>query len=219
VTFEVILLALASTIRPTSLAAVYTLLSSRAPRRLMIAYVIAGLIFTIAVGVLVVWAFHGIAVSSGTDRAKGIADIVGSGIVLGFAVLVLTGRVTGPHAADAPRAPGRWEQLLDRHRTVRAAALAGPATHIPGIFYLVALNLIVAHHTSVAAGVIEILLYNVIWFALPITALTICIIQPDAARTVVGEVAGWTRDRTRTILVVASLGIGIVLLVHGLITV
>src|SRR4029079_10055479 len=61
VTFEVILLALASTIRPTSLAAVYTLLSSPAPRRLMIAYVIAGLTFTIAFGALVVWAFHGIA--------------------------------------------------------------------------------------------------------------------------------------------------------------
>jgi len=84
VTFEVILLALASTIRPTSLAAVYTLLSSPAPRRLMIAYVLAGLTFTIAFGALVVWAFHGIAVSSGTDRAKGIGDIAAAVVVLGF---------------------------------------------------------------------------------------------------------------------------------------
>ena len=217
-TFEVILLALASTIRPTSLAAVYTLLSSPAPRRLMIAYVIAGLTFTIAFGALVVWAFHGIAVSSGTDRAKGIGDIAGSVLVLGFAVLVLTGRISGPHA-DAPRAPGRWEQLLDQHRTVRTAALAGPATHIPGIFYLAALNVIVANHTSVAAGIVEILLYNVIWFALPITALTICIVEPDTARTVVGGVADWALHHARTILVVLSLGIGIVLLVHGLITI
>ena len=217
-TFEVILLALASTIRPTSLAAVYTLLSSPAPRRLMIAYVIAGLTFTIAFGALVVWAFHGIAVSSGTDRAKGIGDIAGSVLVLGFAGLVLTGRISGPHA-DAPRAPGRWEQLLDQHRTVRTAALAGPATHIPGIFYLAALNVIVANHTSVAAGIVEILLYNVIWFALPITALTICIIEPDTARTVVGKVADWALHHARTILVVLSLGIGIVLLVHGLVTI
>jgi len=218
VTFEVILLALASTIRPTSLAAVYTLLSSPAPRRLMIAYVIAGLTFTIAFGALVVWAFHGIAVSSGTDRAKGIGDIAAAVVVLGFAALVLTGRISGPHA-DAPRAPGRWEQLLDQHRTVRTAALAGPATHIPGIFYLAALNVIVANHTSVAAGMVEILLYNVIWFALPITALTICIVEPDTARTVVGGVADWARHRARTILVVLSLAIGIVLLVHGLITI
>ena len=82
-----------------------------------------------------------------------------------------------------------------------------------------ALNVIVAHHTSVATGIAEILLYNVIWFALPITALIICIIQPDAARTVVGGVADWARHRARTILVVVSLGIGVVLLVHGLITI
>jgi hypothetical protein len=219
VTLEVILLALASTVRPTSLAAVYTLLAGASPRRLMTAYVLAGLLFTIAFGALVVWAFHGITVSSGSGRAKGIADIAGGVIVLGFALLILTGRVSGPHATDAPRPPGRWERLLDKHRTVRTAALAGPSTHIPGIFYLVALNVIVAHDPSVSAGLIEILIYNVIWFALPITALVICIFQPGEARTVVGAVAGWTRQHARALLLVVSLAVGVVLLAHGLLTV
>jgi hypothetical protein len=219
VTIEVILLALASTIRPTSLAAVYTLLSGASPRRLMTAYVIAGLLFTIAFGAVVVWAFHGITVSSGSDRAKGIADIAGGVIVLGFAVLILTGRVSGPHATDAPRAPSRWEQVLDKHRTLRTAAVAGPATHIPGIFYLVALNVIVSQDPSVSAGSIQILIYNVIWFALAITALAICIVQPSAARTAVEAVTGWTRQHTRTLLLVVSLVVGAVLLTHGLLSV
>jgi hypothetical protein len=219
VTFEVILLALASTIRPTSLAAVYTLLSGTSPRRLMTAYVIAGLLFTIVFGALVVWAFDGIPVSSGADRAKGIADIAGGVIVLGFAVLILTGRISGPHAADAPRAPSRWERLLDKHRTLRTAALAGPATHIPGLFYLIALNVIVAHDPSVSAGVIEILIYNVIWFALAIIALAVCIVQPSAARTAVAAVTGWTRQHARALLLVVSLAVGFVLLIHGLLTV
>jgi hypothetical protein len=219
VTLEVILLALASTIRPTSLAAVYTLLSGASPRRLMTAYVISGLLFTIAFGALVVWAFHGIAVSSGTGRAKGIADIAGGVIVLGFAVLILTGRVSGPHATDAPPAPNRWERLLDKHRTLRTAALAGPATHIPGLFYLVALNVIVAHDPSVTRGVIEILIYNVIWFALAITALAICIFQPSAARTSVGAVTGWSRQHARALLLVVSLAVGVALVIHGLLTV
>jgi hypothetical protein len=219
VTLEVILLALASTIRPTSLAAVYTLLSSASPRRLMTAYVTAGLLFTIAFGALVVWAFHGITVSSGTNRAKGIADIAGGVIVLGFAVLILTGRVSGPHATDAPRAPSRWERVLDKHRTLRTAAVAGPATHIPGIFYLVALNVIVAQDPSVSAGIIQILVYNVIWFALAITALAICIVQPSAARTAVEAVTGWTRQHTRALLLFVSLVVGVVLLTHGLLTV
>jgi Sap, sulfolipid-1-addressing protein len=219
VTLEVIALALASAIRPTSLAAVYTLLSSASPRRLMTAYVISGLLFTIAFGALVVWAFHGIAVSSGTNRTKGIADIAGGLIVLGFAVLILTGRVRGPHVTDAPSAPGRWDQLLDKHRTLRTAALAGPATHIPGIFYLVALNVIVAHDPSVAVGVIEILIYNVIWFALAITALAICIFRPGAARGTVAAVADWTRQHSNELLRVVSVAVGLVLLIHGLLTV
>jgi hypothetical protein len=219
VTFEVILLALASTIRPTSLAAVYTLLSGASPRRLMTAYVTAGLLFTIAFGALVVLAFHGVSVSSGTNRARGIADIAGGVIVLGFAVLVITGRVSGPHANDAPRAPNRWERLLDKHRTLKTAALAGPATHIPGVFYLVALNVIVAHDPSVSTGVIEILIYNLIWFALAIGALATCIFQPSAARSAVAAVTGWTRQHARVLLLVVSLTVGVVLLIHGLLTV
>jgi len=219
VTFEVILLALASSIRPTSLAAVYALLSGTSPRRLMTAYVIAGLLFTITFGALVVWAFHGISVSSGTDRAKGIADIAGGVIVLGFAVLILTGRVSGPHATDAPRAPSRWERVLDQHRTPGTAALAGPTTHIPGLFYLVALNVIVAHNPSVSVGLIEILIYNVIWFALAIAALAICVFQPSAARTAVAAVTSWTAQHARALLLVVSFGVGVVLLIHGLLTV
>ena len=49
-TIEVVLLALASTVRPTSLAAVYVLVGSESPRRLMIVYITAGLAFTIGFG-------------------------------------------------------------------------------------------------------------------------------------------------------------------------
>jgi len=53
VTLELIVLALATAVRPTSLAAIYALLSSSAPRRLMTLYVIAGTAFTLVVGLLV----------------------------------------------------------------------------------------------------------------------------------------------------------------------
>ena len=108
-TIEIVLLALASTVRPTSLAAVYVLVGSESPRRLMIVYITAGLTFTIAFGLLVVWAFNGVDINSGSDKTKGVAEILGGVVVLAFAVLVRTGRVGGPHADDAPdaRAAGR----------------------------------------------------------------------------------------------------------------
>jgi hypothetical protein len=76
VIIEVCALAVASTVRPTSVAAVYALLSHDAPRRLMGAYIAAGLAFTLAFGVIVFGATQGIHIQSGTDKA--IADIVGA---------------------------------------------------------------------------------------------------------------------------------------------
>ena len=46
----------------------------------------------------------------------------------------------------------RWTAMLSRRLTLKTAALAGPATHVPGLFYLIALNVIVAHNVSVARG-------------------------------------------------------------------
>ena len=214
-TLEIIALALANAIRPTSLAAVYALLASDAPRRLMGAYVVAGLIFTVGVGMLVVGAFDGIDLDAGSGHTKAVAQLAGGLVVLAFAVGVLTGRVGGRRGEDAPGPGGRWNDLLHRRLTMRTAALAGPATHIPGIFYLVALNLIVAHRSSALAGLLEVVIYNVVWFAIPIAALAVCFVRPVVARDAVEAIQGWTRRNARTIVVVVSFAVGLVLVLRG----
>ncbi len=73
---EIILLALVSTVRPTSLAAVYALVTQGSVRFLW-AYVVAGLAFAIAFGVLVVGVFHGIHVQAGTNGTRAVANIIG----------------------------------------------------------------------------------------------------------------------------------------------
>ena len=215
-TVELILLALVTAIRPTSLGAVYALLSGPAPRRLMTAYVLAGVAFTVAFGIIVIWAFNGVDIGSGTNRTKAIAEIVGGVVAIGFGVLVLTGRVRGPRLEDKPKTTGRLSATLNRHMTVRTAALAGPATHIPGLFYLIALNLIVAAQPRVTEGLLYVLLYNAVWFGLAIGALAICIVRPDAALDVVSAVQAWARRHAGPIILVVWFGVGTVLLVRGL---
>jgi hypothetical protein len=217
-TVEVIVLALASTIRPTSLAAVYALLSGDEPRRLMIVYVVAGLAFTIAFGLLVIWVFSGINVSAGSGHTKAIAEIAGGVIALGFAAAVASGRIGGRPAGDAPKPSRRWDKLLQHRLTLRTATIAGPMTHIPGVFYLIALNIIVAHVPKVPRGLLEVLIYNAIWFALPITALAVSIVRPAAARDAIGAIQHWTKDHTPVILMIVSLAIGAGLIVRGLLT-
>ena len=218
-TIEVVLLALASTVRPTSLAAVYTLVGHESPRRLMTIYIAAGLAFTIAFGLLVIWAFDGVDINSGSDETKGIAEIAGGVLVLTFAVLLQTGHVGGPHADDAPDAPGRWETLLARRLSPGIAALAGPLTHIPGLFYLIALNVIAAHQPGIPSGIVEVLIYNGVWFTLPIGALAICVVDPPAARRAVDAVRMWTLDHSRTLLLAVSLVAGAALVLRGLLTI
>jgi hypothetical protein len=219
VTAEVILLALATTVRPTSLVAVYALVAGEAPRRLMLVYIAAGLTFTIGFGLLVVGVFSGVDIRSGSGQTKAIAEIIGGAVLLVFAVLVGTGRLGGPHADDAPDAPRRWRAHLDHRVTARTAALAGPVTHIPGLFYLIALNVIVSRQPSVPGGLAEVLIYNAVWFALPIGALVICTFDPPAAQRAVDQLRQWTLRHTRTLVLVVSLVAGGSLLLRGLLSV
>jgi hypothetical protein len=219
VTIEVVLLALASTVRPTSLAAIYALVGGDAPRRLMIAYICAGLTFTIAFGLLAIWAFNGVDINSGTDRTKGIAELAGGVALLTFAVLLRSGHIGGPHHDDALPATGRWRAMLERRLSTRTAALAGPVTHLPGVFYLVALNVIVSHQPSITGGFAEVLIYNVIWFALPIGTLAICVTDPPLAGRVVDRVRGWTLRHTHALLLIVSFVAGTVLVIRGVATI
>lgn len=214
-TIEIIVLAMASTIRPTSLAAVYALLEHKSRRALMVAYVVGGLVFTIGFGLVVVYAFHGIHIHAGTGRTKAIAEIIGGAAAVAFGVALLTGRVQGPHAREAPESGGRLQAMLDEHVTTRIAVLAGPATHIPGLFYLIALNVIAAHDPRVARGTLAVATYNAVWYALPIIALVACIMKPDAARDAIGSVDRWAREHSRSILLCVSFIVGAALVVRG----
>jgi hypothetical protein len=219
VTFELIVLALATAIRPTSLAAVYALLSSSAPRRLMTLYVIAGIVFTLVVGLLVILALHGVQITSSSSQAKAIAEIIGGGVILVLGVLLLIGRIGRRLAGEEPKAPSRWAGMLQKRITPRTAALAGPATHIPGIFYLVALNLIASQRTQAPRRLFDLLLYNGVWFSLPIAALAICVFRPDAAANGIKAIEQWTRQHVREILTVISFVVGAALLGRGLLAV
>ena len=213
---EVVVLALASTVRPTSLAAVCALVSQDTRRRLMWAYVIAGLMFTLAFGAIVVAATHGIHVHSG--RAKGSADLAAGLVALGFGVAIATGRIRRDRPDDAPKASDRMRAVLDRRLTIRTAALAGPATHIPGLFYLIALNLIVTQNAATAGKTVALVVYNAVWFAVPLAALIVCIVRPAAAPGLLGSVEQWTRTHARGILLVVSFGAGAALVVRGILS-
>jgi len=59
---EVLLLALSTVIRPTTVAALFAILAQSHPHRLLVAYIVGGLAFSLTVGVAVVVLLRGLAV-------------------------------------------------------------------------------------------------------------------------------------------------------------
>ena len=220
VLIEIIVLALATTIRPTSMAAVLALLSVNEPRRLMTVYVLVGLAFTVAFGLVVVFVvtgtFTGVQIKAGTDRTSATAEILAGLVLLGLGIYISRRPMRPNQADEVVRTPGRWAKLRERHLTPRTAALAGPATHIPGVFYLVALSLIVASEGSAVSAVADVVIYNAVWYAVSILALAICIVNPAAARSGVEVIEAWTTAHMRELVLVVSFVLGAVLMIRGI---
>lgn len=211
---EVILLAVASAPRPAGLAALYALLSASHPRRVLIAYLVAGFTFSVALGVTVVAIFQGAEIDYGGtdgglgDRAAGRHD--GARI----AVAVATGRAQPPSRDESSGERSAMIRRLHNPSAMTAAA-AGVATHLPGLFYLVALNAIIAEGRGLAAGVLRVLVFNAIWIGAAIATVVIFLLRPGAARRALGRLNAWARRHARATTVVVSAAAGSYLAIKG----
>ena len=217
---RLIALGLATAIRPTSLAAVGALLAQPSPRRFLTAYVVAGAGFTVAFGIAVIAVFHGVEFSPSSGRVRAVAEIIAGGAAVVFGLLLVSGRV-GAHRIerDQPVERRGWISTLSEHLSVRKAAVAGPMTHIPGVLYLLALDLIVTEQRTTELGVVDLLIFNGLWFALPIAALTLSIIRPGSGSRAIAAARPWIERYGRTVLIIVLLTVGGAFLVHGLRTV
>jgi hypothetical protein len=204
---DVIVLALASAARPAGIAALYALLSAAHPRRVLVAYLVAGATFSVAIGVLVVTIFKGAEIDYGGTDLDSAIELLAGVAALGYALGVGSGRRQPPSrdqgAAHRSAIIGRL-----RNPSVTTASVAGVATHLPGLFYLVALNAIVAEDRSLVAGVFQVLLFNGIWFGAAIASVVLFLLRPGAARRGLGRVNVWARRHARgtTALVFAAAG-------------
>ena len=211
---EVILLAVASAPRPAGLAALYALLSASHPRRVLIAYLVAGFTFSVALGVTVVAIFDGAEIEYGGTDVDSAIELLAGVAALGFAVGVGTGRAQPPSRDESAGERSAVIRRL-RHPSARTAAAAGVATHLPGLFYLVALNAIVAEGRGLAAGVLRVLVFNAIWFGAAIATVVIFLLRPGAARRALGRPNAWARRHARATTVVVFGAAGSYLAIRG----
>jgi Sap, sulfolipid-1-addressing protein len=211
---DVLVLALASAPRPAGIAALYALLSASHPRRVLVAYVVAGLTFSVAVGVLVVAIFNGAGIDYRDTDVSPAIELLGGLAALGFALAVGTGRGQPPTLDKGAGERSAISRRL-RNPTVTTASIAGVATHFPGLFYVVALNVIVAEGPSLVSGVLQVLLFNAIWFGAAIASVVIFLLRPGVARRALARLNGWARRHARIVTVLVFAVAGSYLAIRG----
>jgi hypothetical protein len=211
---DVIVLALASAPRPAGIAALYALLSARHPRRVLVAYVVGGFAFSVTIGVLVVTIFKGADLDYRGTSVDSAVELLGGVAALGYAAGVGSGRREPP----SRRAGAGDSAIVRRLRnpSVATASLAGVVTHLPGLFYLVALNAILADGRRLVVGVLEVLIFNAIWFGAAIASVVFFLIRPGAARDALAHLNAWARRHARSTTAVAFGAAGSYLAVKGL---
>jgi hypothetical protein len=104
-----------------------------------------------------------------------------------------------------------------RDLSLSGAATAGVLTHLPGLIYLAALNAIVGDARGMADGVTQVLVYNAIWFSLPVVALVLSVRRAAQVREGLDRTTWWVHEHRRPITVVFFGALGTYLLVAGLV--
>ena len=102
-----------------------------------------------------------------------------------------------------------------RHPSVGTAAAAGVATHLPGLFYIVALNEILANRSSLADAILAVLLFNAIWYGAAIVSVLYFMVRPGAARRALIRTTEWARAHSLGVTTFLFVVVGGYLVVDG----
>jgi hypothetical protein len=217
---EALALGVISAFRATPLAIVYAFLAGREPRRFLTAYIIAGLLVSLVVGIAVVTVFGASTRAPASTAGRAVVDLVVGVGALSYVAGFWSGRIGNrPEGQPRRRLPfedGRFGQWLRRPSWPVAAAL-GAVTNLPGLFYLAGLVAILGTDPTPTNGVVQVVVYNVLRFATPIAALVLVLTRPDSTRSTVQAIQDWTRRNSRLLILVVFGTAGVYLTVKGLI--
>ena len=211
---EALLLALSSVVRPTTLGAVYAMLSRPAARGLLRAYLLTGLAFSLVVGVGVVVILHGYTTAALSTFWRALLDIALGAAACGYAIGVGTGRRSARDRKTSRTTAWLHRRLDDL--TPTRAAMIGLVTHLPGLVYLAALNAISASATKPVGAVTQVVAYNVIWYSVAIAAFLVSLFRPAASKDLLGKANGIARRHGRSIVVTLFGLIGVYLVGTGI---
>jgi Sap, sulfolipid-1-addressing protein len=189
---EAIILAVANAARPTGLAVTYALLSAPRPRRVLTAYIVFGFTWSCLIGFAIVEGLHGVEIQTDRGTVEAIIEVLLGVAALGFAGGFATARLEfGQRQREADQS-SRIATTL-RNPSLRVAATTGILTHLPGLMYLLGLNVIAGRDPNLIDGALNVVVFNAIWFLPPIVSLVMSIRRTEETREALGRFNRWVQ--------------------------
>ena len=97
------------------------------------------------------------------------------------------------------------------------AFVAGLVLNLPGVWYLDALTEIAKAMPSTASALLQLLVFNVIMFALVEIPIVAYVIDPDGAASLVTRGSDWGQRHSRQVAIGLATTVGVWLIVKGII--
>ncbi len=219
---NVLVLALGAAISPTILAVVIVVLHRPRPQRLLAAYLLGGMLTSVAVGIAIVTSLNGLDAVSESSATDPIVDFtVGIlSLIVAFVLATdrdarLSARRREKKAAKPARDP--WSERVLSRGTAPIAFAVGVALNLPGAFYLVALKDIAQAENGFGSQLAAILVFNLVMFILAEVPLLGYSFAPEATQARVEQLNEWMARNARQIVIVVATTIGLYLVARGIV--
>ena len=216
---ELLVLAIASAFWPILLVVVIISLRASHPILLLVSFLAGGLLTTMAVGLVVIYALQGSSLTGASQATFDPAVLIVVGMLALLAAVVLWRRYgvlpEAPAEKHADADPGRLERMLDRGAPLAFAA-GIVCNIIPGVFPLIALKDIAEMDISFAETFLVLLAFYAIMFALIEVPLASYLVAPQWTQQATLRFNAWLDRNTRRVGICALAGVGAYLVAKGI---
>ena len=220
---QIFLYSLVAAANATLLAAVTLMLFLPSPKRLLLGYLLGGMLVSLTIGFVIVFAVHGSSATSTAQNSLSPAMDITLGLIALLVAYVLHGghdrRVTERRkkkAEGAEKSPSRVEQLLGRG-SARVTFAVGVVLTLPGVAYLAALRELDRLDYGTVPTILVIVGFNVMLLVLLEIPLLGYVIAPERTVVEVQRFTAWLSRNGRRMGIIAAAVLGALLVARGVI--
>jgi Sap, sulfolipid-1-addressing protein len=220
---NIFLYSLVAAANATLLAAVTVMLFLPNPKRLLIGYLLGGLLVSLTIGFVIVFAVHQSGATSTSQNSISPAMDIALGVILLIVAYVLRSERMElrrerkkEEKEGVEKEPSRVERVLGRG-SARITFLVGVVLTLPGVAYLAALHELDELNYSVAVTILVILGFNVMLLILLEIPLIGYVFAPERTVVAVQDFRAWLSKNGLKAGIYVAAGLGAFLIARGVI--